>query len=116
MRPPLTEPTSALSLVQRRVNKLTSVLDVAKATTSHRDIDNLLPLILDEAAFRSAGRIGPSPVDREIELDDGARWCALLMANVPRLVFRHIFKVQSAELGIEFLKCRSPVFSTASPV
>ena len=41
---------SQLSLVQRRVAKLTSVLEVAKAMTSHRDLDTLLPLILDEAA------------------------------------------------------------------
>jgi HD-GYP domain-containing protein (c-di-GMP phosphodiesterase class II) len=39
--------TTALA---RRVQKLTSILDVAKALTAERDLDKLLPLILQEAA------------------------------------------------------------------
>jgi HD-GYP domain-containing protein (c-di-GMP phosphodiesterase class II) len=47
---PLSEASSALSVAQRRVDKLTAILEVAKAMTSHRNLDNLLPLILNEAA------------------------------------------------------------------
>ena len=36
--------------LSRRVQKLTSILDVAKAMMAKRDLDSLLPLILDEAA------------------------------------------------------------------
>jgi len=39
--------TTALA---RRAQKLTSILDVAKALTAERDLDKLLPLILQEAA------------------------------------------------------------------
>lgn len=36
-------------LLQRRIKRLTSILDVAKATTEERDIDRLLTLIVSEA-------------------------------------------------------------------
>jgi HD-GYP domain-containing protein (c-di-GMP phosphodiesterase class II) len=50
----------------RRVQKLTSILDVAKAMTAERDLDLLLPLILHEAAkVVEADRCSLFILDRE---------------------------------------------------
>ncbi len=42
-------PRNQTAALKRRVSKLTSLLDVAKAMTAERDLDSLLKLILDEA-------------------------------------------------------------------
>jgi HD-GYP domain-containing protein (c-di-GMP phosphodiesterase class II) len=48
---PNTDPSlTPLQLALRRVDKLNSILEVAKAMTAQRDLDTLLPLILKEAA------------------------------------------------------------------
>ncbi len=52
--------------LQRRVEKLTSILDVAKAMTAERDLDALLRIILSEAAeVVDADRCSLFLVDRE---------------------------------------------------
>ncbi|MHB8879188.1 MAG: GAF domain-containing protein, partial [Myxococcaceae bacterium] len=54
------------SLLERRVQKLTSILDVAKAMTAERDLDALLNLILFEAAkVVEAERCSLFVLDRE---------------------------------------------------
>ena len=45
--------------------------------------------------------LGHLQLTEEIELDDASRWCVLLLASPPRLVFRRIMKAQSSELDIE---------------
>lgn len=47
---PLPPQTTAPELLERRVRKLTSVLEVTKAMTAQRDLEALLQLILKEAA------------------------------------------------------------------
>ncbi len=63
----LTKPTPVTPQhLERRVKKLTSILDVAKAMTSQRDLDVLLPLILSEAAkVVEADRCSLFILDRE---------------------------------------------------
>ncbi len=52
--------------VNRRVQKLTSILEVAKAMVAKRDLDSLLPLILEEAAkVVDADRCSLFVLDRE---------------------------------------------------
>ena len=59
------EPNSVQDL-QRRVQKLTSILEVAKAITAERDLDLLLPLIMTEAAkVVDADRCSLFILDRE---------------------------------------------------
>ena len=59
------KPQSLLHLTGR-VQKLTSILEVAKAMTAKRDLDSLLPLILDEAAkVVDADRCSLFLLDRE---------------------------------------------------
>ncbi len=59
------EPNSVQDL-QRRVQTLTSILDVAKAMTAERDLDLLLPLIVTEAAkVVDADRCSLFILDRE---------------------------------------------------
>src|SRR4051812_34874300 len=43
-------PPAGKSATERRLEKLTSLLDVAKAMAATRDLDTLLPLITQEAA------------------------------------------------------------------
>ncbi len=55
-----------LQKLERRVGKLTSILDVAKAMTAERDLDRLLAIILREAAeMVEADRCSLFLVDRE---------------------------------------------------
>ncbi len=60
-----TEPSSSPDL-SRRLDKLTSILDVAKAMSAERDLDLLLPLILYEASkVVEADRCSLFVLDRE---------------------------------------------------
>src|SRR5258708_31760174 len=64
---PSTDPSlTPLKLALRRVDKLNSILEVAKAMTAQRDLDTLLPLILSEAArVVEADRCSLFILDRE---------------------------------------------------
>lgn len=54
--------------LQRRIGKLTSILDIAKAMVTRRDLDSLLPMIIDEARrVVDADRCSLFLVDRETE-------------------------------------------------
>jgi len=66
-QPPATDPSlSPLQVALRRVDKLQSILDVAKAMTVQRDLETLLPLILKEAArVVEADRCSLFILDRE---------------------------------------------------
>ncbi len=67
MQPPATDPSlSPLQVALRRVDKLNSILEVAKAMTVQRDLETLLPLILKEAArVVEADRCSLFILDRE---------------------------------------------------
>ncbi|HEY0840409.1 MAG TPA: phosphodiesterase, partial [Vulgatibacter sp.] len=55
--------------LQRRIQKLTSILDVAKAMVSQRDLDALLPMIIDEARrVADADRCSLFLVDHEAQV------------------------------------------------
>lgn len=55
--------------LQRRIQKLTAILDVAKAMVSQRDLDALLPMIIDEARrVADADRCSLFLVDREAQV------------------------------------------------
>ena len=61
-----TRPEGPQNDLERRVRKLTSILDVAKAMTAERNLDTLLPLILGEAAkVVEADRCSLFILDRE---------------------------------------------------
>jgi HD-GYP domain-containing protein (c-di-GMP phosphodiesterase class II) len=67
VQPPATDPSlSPLQVALRRVDKLNSILEVAKAMTVQRDLETLLPLILKEAArVVEADRCSLFILDRE---------------------------------------------------
>lgn len=55
--------------LQRRIQKLTSILDVAKAMVSQRDLDSLLPMIIDEARrVADADRCSLFLLDRDAQV------------------------------------------------
>jgi len=64
--PPSEQPLSPLTGALRRLDKLSSLLDVAKAMAAQRDLESLLPLILREAArVVEADRCSLFILDRE---------------------------------------------------